>query len=175
MYFQLQFDEMATVSAAFSTSIIANQVNFVSPSNSGRRLRILVHRKINFDFKRSSVRRSGRILAARKEEGTAVVNEKEDEYLNKLNGSLNGSYRLNGYVAESGSESLNGSFEKYVNGNGNGTLQGSVGDLVELKADKESKKKKSIEEIGQEEAWFKRSAGDQVEVCIMHMIHFCAS
>ncbi|CAI9109271.1 OLC1v1009063C1 [Oldenlandia corymbosa var. corymbosa] len=167
---------MATVSAAFSTSILVNQVNFISPSTSGRRLRILVHRKINFDFKHSSGRRSGRISAARKE-GTAVVDEKEDEYLNKLNGSLNGSsngsYGLNGSASdkfgnggvvatESGSESL----VKYVNGNGNGGVRSSVGDLVELKAEKENKKKKSVEEIGQEEAWFKRSGGDQVEVSV---------
>lgn len=176
---------MATVSAALSTSILVNEVNFLSPSTAVRRLRISLPAR---ELKRSSVYLGRRILAAKREDGTAVVDEEEDEYLDKLNRSLNGnsngSYCSNGSVVEefengsvgaveSESESFNGSLVKYVNGNGNGGAVDSVGELVELKVENE-KKKKSVEEIGQEEAWFKGSGADQLEVCNMYMHPVCA-
>lgn len=177
---------MTTISAALWTSRLP-EITFLSPSTSHRRRRL--HLAVNFELERISVHRSWRILAAKNEEGAALVEEKEYEYFAKLNGSSNGSsngsYGFNGSVmeeytngsagvieseSESGSGSVNGSLVKYVNGNGNGGVV-SGEELVELKVETE-KKKKSVEEIGQEEAWFKQSGGEQIEVYYIYMCFF---
>lgn len=171
---------MATISAALSTSTLP-ELNFLSPKNSSRRLRSLLSKRLNFEQKYQIILRNRRIVvAAKRDEATVLVNEKENEFITQLNGSVNGSsngsYGINGSVleeytkesvevVESESDKVDGNLVKYVNGNGNGNgvLVKSSEEVVEVKMEEE-KVKKSIEEIGQEEAWFKKSEADQVEV-----------
>ncbi|KAK9062269.1 hypothetical protein SSX86_019455 [Deinandra increscens subsp. villosa] len=138
-------------------------LTFLRPNN---RLRFSVStrngnapRKFNRSSTTLSVR--GRIRAARRE--SAIIVEKEDGRVdlggngryNHVNGVENGK-KLNGSVVGE-----NGSLIKYVNGNGdrNGGRGMEIGeDVVE--------KKRTIEEIGQEEAWFKRSGKGKVEVSV---------
>lgn len=172
---------MATISAALSTSTLP-EINFLSPNNSNRRFRVLLSKRLNFEQKYGIILRNTRIVAAKRDESTVLVDEKENEYVTQLNGSANGSsngsYGMNGSAmevyaegsvgvveSESESEEVNGSLVKYVNGNGNGGMVTSSEEAVEVKVE-ERNVKKSIEEIGQEEAWFKQSGGDQVEVSV---------
>ncbi|KAH7520691.1 hypothetical protein FEM48_Zijuj08G0172000 [Ziziphus jujuba var. spinosa] len=124
-----------------------------------------------------------RIIRAVREEGV-VVEERDRDLLKEVNGAvLNG----NGAASTSGSDygygngsvdgysnggviedesvkrSSNGSLMKYVNGNGNGVPSEVVED-VEFPESKEKGRKKRIEEIGKEEAWFKRSGQQEVSV-----------
>lgn len=134
-----------------------------------------------------------RILAL-KEEG-AVVEDREHELIKEVNGSLkmkgnatavatsfgdtrdytydglNGGYRNGGVtVVDSESEcdsglSSNGSLVKYVNGNGAvAEVLNEAGDSLET--EKEEGRRKRIEEIGKEDAWFKRSAQEELEVSV---------
>ncbi|KAK9272762.1 hypothetical protein L1049_003139 [Liquidambar formosana] len=120
--------------------------------------------------------RNSRILRARiravKEEGV-VVEERENQSVDGVNGfELNGN-GSSGYgydqtvesyangavgvvVSENGAS--NGSLVKYLNGNG------VASGMAEEVSQSEVKGKKTIEEIGQEEAWFKKSG--QVEVSV---------
>ncbi|KDP35226.1 hypothetical protein JCGZ_09385 [Jatropha curcas] len=120
-----------------------------------------------------------RVRAIREE--SLVIEERESELLKEVNGTngaastssngddygfngSNGSY-TNGGVSVMESEKkevTNGSLVKYVNGNGVAATEMVVEDEVELKEDG---RKKRIEEIGKEDAWFK-SAGKQVEVSV---------
>ncbi|GJW38084.1 protein activity of BC1 complex kinase 8, chloroplastic [Tanacetum coccineum] len=123
---------MAAAASCFSTSATSLELSFLSPVN---KLKFSVSRR-NSLRKSSAIR--GRIRAGRRDE--VIVVEKED---GKIDLGGNGSYK---YV--NGVENGNGSLAKYVNGNGNGGIgNGGV----------EKKKKKTIEEIGQEEAWFKET------------------
>ncbi|XP_048335075.2 protein ACTIVITY OF BC1 COMPLEX KINASE 8, chloroplastic [Ziziphus jujuba] len=124
-----------------------------------------------------------RIIRAVREEGV-VVEERDRDLMKEVNGAvLNG----NGAASTSGSNygygngsvdgysnggvlevesvkrSSNGSLMKYVNGNGNGVASEVVED-VEFPESKEKGRKKRIEEIGKEEAWFKRSGQQEVSV-----------
>ncbi|XP_076887887.1 protein ACTIVITY OF BC1 COMPLEX KINASE 8, chloroplastic-like [Bidens hawaiensis] len=83
----------------------------------------------------------------------------------------NGSYSNNKYVNGVENGSVVGEDEtlvKYVNGNGNGNGNGGIRVTIGEDDDVEekNKKKKTIEEIGQEEAWFKRSGRCKVEVSV---------
>lgn len=107
-----------------------------------------------------------------------VLEERDAELLRKVNGSVNGngsvkrSVDLNGALLvdkySNGSvgviESENGSLMKYVNGNG--VAGKSAEKVVEVKAEEvvEKRNKKSIDEIGQEEAWFKKNKEVKVSV-----------
>lgn len=170
---------MATISAALSTTSTFSEINFLSPNNCSRRIRFWLPTRLNVEKKYGVILRNTRIVAAKRDELTVLVDEKENEYVTQLNGSANGSsngsYGINGSVVEeyaegsvgvveSESEEVNGSLVKYVNGNGNGGMMKSSDEAVEVKVEEKNVKKKSIEEIGQEEAWFKQSGGDQVEV-----------
>ncbi|XP_027076762.1 protein ACTIVITY OF BC1 COMPLEX KINASE 8, chloroplastic [Coffea arabica] len=168
---------MTTISAALSASRLP-EIKFLSPDASSQRrrrlLRFAVYRRLNFELERSLGRRSWRILAAKREEGTAVVEEKESEILTQLNGSLNGNSSgscggISGLeVEEYTNGSVNGSLVKYVDGNGNGGVGlRSKEELVAVMVeDEEEKRKRNIEEIGREEAWFKQSEDQQVEVSV---------
>ncbi|KAK3002391.1 hypothetical protein RJ639_021227 [Escallonia herrerae] len=111
-----------------------------------------------------------RIRAAQRDE-TTLVEERESELLNGMNG--NGSYSYNGSAGKYTNgvvgviESKNGSLVKYLDGNGNGNGVAAVRIaeevVVEKIAEGSGRKKKSVEEIGQEDAWFKKSAQDQVQ------------
>lgn len=141
---------MATATAScFSTSL---ELTFLSPVN-----------KFKFSISRRNTLRKpgslsntvrGRIRAGRRDE--VIVVEKED---GKIDLGGNGSY--NKYVNGVENGNGNGSLAKYVNGNGNGN--GGVG--MGIKGE-EKKKKKTIEEIGQEDAWFKKTNKGKVEVSV---------
>ncbi|KAJ6908028.1 protein ACTIVITY OF BC1MPLEX KINASE 8 [Populus alba x Populus x berolinensis] len=108
-------------------------------------------------------------------EDTAVIEEREREILKELNGNGNG--RVNGSVeryingglvsVEEGESSSNESLVKYVNGNGAAAVA-TAEILVEekKKGSKEEGRQKRIEEIGKEDAWFKRSGQQQIEVSV---------
>lgn len=111
----------------------------------------------------------GRIRAVRSDE--VILVETED---GKVDVGGNGSYSYvkgvengNGsVVGQNGSVVVgeNESVVKFVNGNGN--VSGGIGeDDV-----KEKEKKKTVEEIGQEEAWFKRTEKGKVEVYMLQCL-----
>lgn len=64
-------------------------------------------------------------------------------------------------MEERGSGASNGSLVKYANGNGASTRVVPEDEVLEVNEDA---RKRRIEEIGEEEAWFKRSGRDQPEV-----------
>lgn len=135
--------------------------------------------------------RNGVVLRSRvralKEEGVSYE-EREREFINEVNGgfgsngngsaskyeykngSVEGYSNTNGGVGVVESDS-NGSLVKYVNGNGNGVaaevMAAEVMQVVEKEGVvSEEARKKRVEDIGKEEAWFKRSTQDQVEVSV---------
>ncbi|KAB2094282.1 hypothetical protein ES319_A02G146600v1 [Gossypium barbadense] len=135
--------------------------------------------------------RNGVVLRSRvralKEEGVSYE-EREREFINEVNGgfgsngngsaskyeykngSVEGYSNTNGGVGVVESDS-NGSLVKYVNGNGNGAaaevMAAEVMQVVEKEGVvSEEARKKRVEDIGKEEAWFKRSTQDQVEVSV---------
>lgn len=160
---EIKFVKMATFSI-FSSAL--PELIFLSPHNSPKRLKLLLSR----GGPRSNAKILGRIRAVQSEE--SVLEERDRELAAKLNGGVNGNYSSrNGSVGSYGNgsvkfESENGSLAKYVNGNGNGNVGVGSGNAVLEAVEMEEVvgEKKSVEEIGQEEAWFKRGAGDQVEV-----------
>ncbi|KAL8477669.1 hypothetical protein ACS0TY_029823 [Phlomoides rotata] len=152
---------MATFSTSFSSLI------FLSPHNPTKRLKLSLY---NFNLEpRSSVKILGIKIRAVQREESALLDEKDRELAAKVNGSVNGNSNGN-YSYTNGSADNYGNVSvkieggdetlvKYINGNGspNGNVAVSREDKVE---------KKSVEDIGQEEAWFKQSGGDQVEVSV---------
>ncbi|KAB2037060.1 hypothetical protein ES319_D03G047600v1 [Gossypium barbadense] len=135
--------------------------------------------------------RNGVVLRSRvralKEEGVSYE-EREREFIKEVNGGFgsNGNGSASKYVYKNGSvEGYNntnggvgvvesegsGSLVKYVNGNGNGAaaevMAAEVMQVVEKEGVvSEEARKKRVEDIGKEEAWFKRSTQDQVEVSV---------
>ncbi|KAE9602815.1 hypothetical protein Lal_00049486 [Lupinus albus] len=75
--------------------------------------------------------------------------------------SVNGSNRL---VVKESENNGNGSVVKHVNGDGVAASKEVVEDFVEGGKRKEDGRKKRVEEIGKEDAWFKQSGKSQVEV-----------
>lgn len=77
---------------------------------------------------------------------------------------LNGNGRLNGSLNKYGSVNggANGSLVKYVNGNAS---VGSNGEVPKISTTK-TKTKKTVEEIGQEDAWFKEKNPTQTQVSV---------
>ncbi|KAI3924998.1 hypothetical protein MKW92_040226 [Papaver armeniacum] len=155
---------MAT-SLATSTSscLLLPEVSFLQ-TQTHRRLRISLSRFHH--SKRGS--NSSRILRLRasREEGAVITKEEQN-----LNGSavyLNG----NGSYKKSSNGNLNGSLNGSLNGNGavNGSLLKYGNSKVvenEVKAKKEEDgRKQKIEDIGQEEAWFKQGGRDKLEVSV---------
>ena len=133
--------------SCFSTSA-SLELAFLRPETAANKFRFSVSRsnalrRLNF---------GPRIRSLKREE--AVVVEKEDGEID-LGG--NGSYKyVNGVENSNGSVvGENGSLIKYVNANGNGNGNGRIG--MKIGEEVVEKKKKTIEEIGQEDAWFKRS------------------
>ncbi|KAL1569588.1 Protein ACTIVITY OF BC1 COMPLEX KINASE 8, chloroplastic [Salvia divinorum] len=161
---------MATFSTSFSSPTLP-ELKFLSPHNSTKRLKLSLSRA----GPRSNAKILGRIRAVQRED--SVLEERDRELAAKLNGSVNGNYSSrNGSAGGSygngsmKSESENGSLAKYVNGNGNGNgnVSAASGNAVFETVEMEEvvSEKKSVEEIGQEEAWFKRGGGDQAEVSV---------
>uniref|UniRef100_F6H4A0 ABC1 atypical kinase-like domain-containing protein n=1 Tax=Vitis vinifera TaxID=29760 RepID=F6H4A0_VITVI len=98
-----------------------------------------------------------------------VVEDRESELLSGGNGAANlngnGGYGYNGSVEGYTNGASNGSLPKYVNGNGAAAVT-VVEEVYEVKTEVDGVEKKTIEEIGQEEAWFKRSGQGQIEVSV---------
>ncbi|KAE8715826.1 ABC2 isoform 2 [Hibiscus syriacus] len=133
----------------------------------------------------TSKHRNGVVLRSRvralKEEGVSYE-EREQEFLKEVNGrfELNGNGSASKYEYENGSvdgytnggvgvvetESY-GNLVKYVNGNGNGAAaEVTVTEVVLVEEEgeavaSEEARKKRVEEIGKEDAWFKRSTKDR--------------
>lgn len=146
---------------------------FLSPQNPCKTLKLSPSRIYNFE-PRCSIKISGtRIRAVRREDST-VIDERDKEFETRLNGNVNGNSSgkypySNGSVKSyaNGSakvEKENGNLVKYVNGNPNGNMAAKIG-VETVKADEViSEKKKTVEQIGQEDAWFKQKGQDRVEV-----------
>ncbi|KAI3747423.1 hypothetical protein L6452_09880 [Arctium lappa] len=126
------------------------ELAFLRPETAANKFRFSISR-------RNALRRlnfEARIRALKREEVVVVV-EKEG---GKIDLGGNGSYKYvngleNGKNSNGSVAGENESLIKYVNGNGNGGIGMKIGeDVVEKK-----RKKKTIEEIGQEDAWFKPS------------------
>ncbi|CAK8578855.1 unnamed protein product [Lathyrus sativus] len=142
-----------------SSSLLLTELNFLAPqiTPKGRRsLTTFSNYKYNVTFRT-------RIRAVKEE--SALIEERASDVKWSRNGAAtsvvngkNGSVR--GYV--NGSE--NGSLVKYVNGNG--VAAEVVEDFVETSKRKEVGRKKRLEEIGKEDAWFKRNGEAQVEVAV---------
>ncbi|KAL8475023.1 hypothetical protein ACS0TY_031446 [Phlomoides rotata] len=140
---------MATSSTNFTA---LTEPIFLPPHNPAKRLKLFLYRPHNREL-RNSIKILGiRIRAVQREE-SAVLVEKDRELEGKLNAGVdengNGKY---------GYSNGNGSLMKYVNGNGSVASRSGVEVVIS--------KNKSIEEIGQEEAWFKRKGQDQAEVSV---------
>ncbi|XWS44857.1 hypothetical protein CRYUN_Cryun15aG0085500 [Craigia yunnanensis] len=118
-------------------------------------------------------------IRALKEEGVAYE-EREQEFIKEDNGGfeLNGNGSASKYEYNNGSvegftnggvgvveSESNGSLVKYVNGNGNGATAAELLVVGEGVVSEEVRKTR-VEEIGKEEAWFKRSTQEQVEVSV---------
>lgn len=178
---------MATFSTSFS-SLTLPELIFLSPHNPTKRLKLSLFGPINLEPRRTVKIPGTRIKAIQREEN-AVLEEKDRELVTKLNGSVNGS--TNGYYNYGNSsvdnygngtvkvESADENLLKYVNGNGNGngsvTVRSEEEVLETVKMEEVISKKKSVEEIGQEEAWFKQSGQDQVEVYCCIYILLCSN
>ncbi|KAL2498739.1 hypothetical protein Adt_24289 [Abeliophyllum distichum] len=162
---------MATFSASFCTPTLY-KLFFLSPNTLTTRTKCSLSKSSNFEFRNSIKILGTRIRAVQREESVVVEEGEREIIITKLNGSINGSANgSHGQSYTNGSvkiESENGNLLKYVNGNGNGSVAVRSGkEMVEvLKPEEGIKKSKSVEEIGQEEAWFKRSGQDEVEVSV---------
>lgn len=164
-----------------ASSLPIPELTFLRPQTTPKR-RLSLSRNSLSKFSLSRISRFNLSLRTRiravREEGV-VVEDRDRGLIKEVNGAvLNGNgaastsgsdYRYNGSVDgyESGGVievervkgSSNGSLMKYVNGNG---VASEVVEEVEVSESKEKGRQKRIEEIGKEEAWFKRSAQQEV-------------
>lgn len=152
-------------STSLSTYTIPEPSSFLRPHSTRKLLRVSLSR-----IPLSKRSNSTLLFRARVQREEFVVEEKETEVNGiKLNANGNGSGSSYGYnnggvgVIENGNGAVNGRLVKYVNGNG-AAVPRIEETVVETKAEEEVGGKKTIEEIGQEEAWFKRNEKEQVEV-----------
>lgn len=160
------------VTLSRSVTVLPEPV-FLSPQNPSKIIKISPSRIHKFE-PRCSIKISGtRIRAVRREEST-VLDERDKELETRLNGNVNGNGSGN-YAYSNGSvgryangsakvEKENGNLVKYVNGNPNGNVAAKSGVKVVKADDVISGKKKTVEQIGQEDAWFKQKGQDRVEV-----------
>ncbi|KAK1421532.1 hypothetical protein QVD17_23945 [Tagetes erecta] len=135
-----------------SASCCSLELAFFRPNTASNKLKFTIS-KHNAAAVRK-LKTIGRIRAVQSDE-VILVETKDGKIDLGGNGSyayVNGANNLNGSVVGE-----NGSVVKYVNGN----VNGGIGE-----DDVKEKKKKTIEEIGQEEAWFKRSEKGKVEVSV---------
>lgn len=158
-----------------SSSLPLPELKFLAPQIS------LKHRVSLLKFRScSSTSRSSRYnvalrtrIGAVKEEG-AVIEERVSDVKWSGNGAAsaarvgnNGSVNGSSFVVKESENGVgNGSLVKYVNGNG--AAVGGVAEVEDFgeagKRREEDGRKKRLEEIGKEEAWFKQSEKSQVEV-----------
>ncbi|GAY63485.1 hypothetical protein CUMW_225980 [Citrus unshiu] len=163
-------------SCSCSSSLALPELRFLSPKAASRYHLSLSKQSLyrSFLYKNYPRCNLGRRIrvAAGKQDGSVVVEEKrEPEFIKGLN-----DFEVNGNGSASRSDSVgsvnggvngyaNGSLVKYVNGNGNGGVAVEVVGQVEEeeKLNKEIERKKKVEEIGKEDAWFKKSGQEKVE------------
>ncbi|KAK6924143.1 ABC1 atypical kinase-like domain [Dillenia turbinata] len=154
---------MATASLSASSILPFSDLSFLrsQTATTSHKLRISLSK-----FHTRNPNYSSFSIRAVQEEATTVGERERELNLLNLNGNGNGSYRYNGSVVSDGYSNgvSNGSLVKYTNGNGSAAASVVV-EVEEMEAVKEAKKK-SVEEIGQEEAWFKRAGQDQVQVSV---------
>lgn len=159
-----------------ATSLHLPELVFVSPKRcllSPPSSRCLLYRIPLSRNCRFSVLLRTKVRAVR--EDGVVVDERESELIKEVNGyggngaayNGNGGYRYNGgvTVVESEGGVSNGSLTKYVNGNG---VAAAVVGEIQASESREEGRKKRIEEIGKEDAWFKDQ--QQIEVWFCRLI-----
>lgn len=191
--FWLLQENFSSVALMASSSLPLQEVHFLSPRTTSKH-RFYLSRCSSLSrvsLAGNGHLRNGVVLRSRvralKEEGVSYE-EREREFINEVNGgfgsngngsaskyeykngSVEGYSNTNGGVGVVESDS-NGSLVKYVNGNGNGVaaevMAAEVMQVVEKEGVvSEEARKKRVEDIGKEEAWFKRSTQDQVEVSV---------
>ena len=155
---------------ASSASLLSLQLKFLAPQIATKRRRSLSRFHSRYHVPRSS-RRNAAIRAV-KEEGAVIDRVNDVKWSGNGvaasgrgdNGGVNG--YVNGVSGVRQSENANGSLVKYVNGNGNGVAtEVVVEDFMESSKRREDGRKRRLEEIGKEDAWFKKqSAEAPVEV-----------
>ncbi|KAH9622360.1 hypothetical protein KSS87_007205 [Heliosperma pusillum] len=107
-------------------------------------------------------RRFANVRAVRESESKVVINGVDTV---KLNG--NGNKSIEAFLNSNGNGNGNGSLAKYVNGDSKVNADVAVEKLVlEKEKEKMKTKKKTVEEIGQEDAWFKQGDRDRLEVSV---------
>ncbi|CAA0823565.1 ABC2 homolog 13 [Striga hermonthica] len=162
---------MATFSAS-STAATLPELIFLSPQNPTKRRKLSLSR-VHYPEPRRRTRILARIRAVRREE-SAVLDENDRELEIKLNSGVNGNGN-SGYSNGFAGNLTNGSVEvgsgdsnlvKRVNGVENGSVAAARSVVEVVKLDEVVSEKKTVEEIGQEDAWFKRKGQDQVEVSV---------
>lgn len=148
-----------------SSSLLLTELNFLTPQITPKHRRSLTSFRSLYSVSKHKYNVTLRTRIRAVKEESALVEERVSDVKWNRNGAAtsvvngkNGSVR--GYV--NGSE--NGSLVKYVNGNG--VAAEVVEDFAETSKRKEVGRKKRLEEIGKEDAWFKRNGEAQVEVCI---------
>lgn len=154
-----------------TTSLLLPELLFLSPQSTlKRRVSLSKPSSLSRNLRYGCVSVRTCRIRALKEEGRAVVevDERESKLIKELNGN-NGAAATTRYEERRYSngaavvESENGSLVKYVNGNG--VAAPSAAEVVEDSAAKEDGRKRRLEEIGKEDAWFKQ-AGKEVEVSV---------
>ncbi|XP_058179494.1 protein ACTIVITY OF BC1 COMPLEX KINASE 8, chloroplastic isoform X1 [Rhododendron vialii] len=152
-------------STSISTCTLPEPSTFLRPHYTRKLLRVSLSR-----IPLSKRSKSTLLFRARVQREEFVVEERESEVNGiNLNGNGNGSGSSYGYnggvgVIESGNGAVNGRLVKYVNGNGAAAPR--IDEKVLESKEEEVRGKKTIEEIGQEEAWFKSKGKEQVEVSV---------
>ncbi|XP_010519924.1 PREDICTED: uncharacterized protein LOC104799212 [Tarenaya hassleriana] len=162
-----------------SSSLLLPDINFLSRQSTIVRRRVSLS-GILLSRNRLRCRNLPPLTRIRASKADSVaVEDRENAVIKQVNGSVG----LNGNGAAS-SRSVNGdyryesSIEKYTNNNlnGNGSsvkfVNGGVSTVPKvepeevLESRKEEVRKKRIEDIGKEDAWFKKSQQEQVEVSV---------
>lgn len=167
---------MATSSSSPSSSLLLPNINFNSrQSTITRSVSIpgifLPRNRLSYNH---NLQLRTRLIRASKDDNVAV----EDRENAVINGDYNGSARLNGNG--SARKSVNGDYNGSARLNGNGSLVKYVNGSVTVETEevsqkrKEEVRKKRVEDIGQEDAWFKQSQQKQVEVLNnIKVLFFC--
>ncbi|RDX86947.1 Protein ACTIVITY OF BC1 COMPLEX KINASE 8, chloroplastic, partial [Mucuna pruriens] len=152
-----------------SSSLLLLELKFLAPQITPKR-----GRSVSKFCSRCSVSRNSRrnvALGAVREEGAVIDRVNDVKWSGNGvaaserggNGSING--YVNGVSGVRESESANGSLVKYLNGNG--VAVEVVEDSAETSKRREDGRKKRLEEIGKEEAWFKKQRGEApIEVAV---------
>lgn len=158
-----------------TTSLLLPELVFLSPQTTHKHRLSLSKPSLSIN-RRYGLSLRTRIRAATKEEGV-VVDERERKLIKELNGNGAAGARYsvseerrysNGGVGVAEKESENGRLVKYVNGNGAAATVAAevVVEEAQNSAAKEDGRKRRVEEIGKEDAWFKQSGQEQIEVSV---------